>query len=48
MYCVRKVSDDLWWVGGNDRRLAMFEDIIARNVRKCKFSDKDSYYYFIG
>ena len=25
MYCVRKVLEDLWWVGGNDRRLAMFE-----------------------
>ena len=29
MYCVRKVLDDLWWVGGNDRRLAMFEGVYS-------------------
>ncbi len=29
MYCVRKVSEDLWWVGGNDRRLALFEGVYA-------------------
>ncbi len=29
MYCVRKVSEDLWWVGGNDRRLAMFEGVYS-------------------
>ena len=27
MYCVRKVTDDLTWVGGNDRRLALFEGV---------------------
>ncbi|MBD7911019.1 FprA family A-type flavoprotein [Clostridium cibarium] len=27
MYCVRKVTEDLYWVGGNDRRLALFENI---------------------
>ena len=27
MYCVRKVTEDLWWVGGNDRRLHLFENI---------------------
>ena len=27
MYCYRKVTDDLYWVGGNDRRLALFENI---------------------
>ncbi len=34
MYCVRKVRDDLWWVGGNDRRLAIFEGVypIPRGV----------------
>lgn len=34
MYCVRKVTDDLYWVGGNDRRLALFENIhpIPRGV----------------
>lgn len=29
MYCVRKVSEDLWWVGGNDRRLALFEGVYS-------------------
>ena len=27
MYCVKKIQDDLWWVGGNDRRLALFENV---------------------
>lgn len=27
MYCVRKVTDDLTWVGGNDRRLSLFEGV---------------------
>lgn len=27
MHCVRKVTDDLYWVGANDRRLALFENI---------------------
>ena len=27
MYCVKKVTQDLTWVGGNDRRLALFEGI---------------------
>ena len=27
MYCVRKVTDDLYWVGANDHRLALFENI---------------------
>ena len=29
MYCIRKVQDDLLWVGGNDRRLALFEGVYA-------------------
>lgn len=34
MYCVRKVTEDLFWVGGNDRRLTLFENIhpIPRGV----------------
>lgn len=34
MYCYRKVTDDLYWVGGNDHRLALFENIhpIPRGV----------------
>ncbi|MBO4848666.1 MAG: flavin reductase [Clostridia bacterium] len=27
MYCTRKVTDDLVWVGGNDRRLSVFEGV---------------------
>ena len=27
MHCVRKVTDALWWVGANDRRTALFENI---------------------
>ena len=27
MYCVRKVTDDLTWIGANDRRLALFEGV---------------------
>ncbi|MBW6411626.1 FprA family A-type flavoprotein [Clostridium weizhouense] len=27
MYCVRKVKDDLYWVGGNDRHITLFENI---------------------
>lgn len=34
MECVRKVCDDLYWVGGSDHRLALFENIhpIPRGV----------------
>ncbi|WP_315079538.1 FprA family A-type flavoprotein [uncultured Clostridium sp.] len=34
MFCVRKVNEDLYWVGGNDKRLALFENIhpIPRGV----------------
>ena len=27
MYCVRNVTEDLYWVGANDHRLALFENI---------------------
>ena len=27
MHCVRKVTDDLYWVGANERRLALFENV---------------------
>lgn len=27
MYCTRNVTEDIVWVGGNDRRLALFENI---------------------
>lgn len=29
MYCYRKVTDDLYWIGSNDRRLAMFEGVYS-------------------
>lgn len=29
MYCVKKVTEDITWVGGNDRRLAMFEGVYS-------------------
>ncbi|WP_315115403.1 FprA family A-type flavoprotein [uncultured Clostridium sp.] len=34
MYCVRNITEDLYWVGGNDRRLALFENVhpIERGV----------------
>ncbi len=34
MHCIRKVTDDLYWVGGSDRRLELFENIfpIPRGV----------------
>ncbi len=34
MYCTRKLTDSITWVGGNDRRLALFENLfpIPRGV----------------
>ena len=29
MYCTKKITDDLTWVGVNDRRLAMFEGVYS-------------------
>jgi len=29
MYCTKKITEDLIWVGGNDRRLAMFEGVYS-------------------
>ena len=29
MFCTRKITDDLWWVGGNDRRLSLFEGVYS-------------------
>jgi len=29
MYCIKKVTDDLVWVGANDRRLALFEGVYS-------------------
>ena len=27
MHCVRKVTEDLYWVGANEHRLALFENV---------------------
>ena len=34
MYCVRNVTEDLYWIGANDHRLSLFENIhpIPRGV----------------
>jgi flavorubredoxin len=34
MYCIKKVTEDLFWIGGSDRRLALFENVypIPRGV----------------
>lgn len=34
MHCVKKVTDDLYWIGGSDRRLVLFENVypIPRGV----------------
>ena len=29
MHCIKKITDDLMWVGANDRRLAMFEGVYS-------------------
>ena len=29
MHCIKKITDDLLWVGANDRRLAMFEGVYS-------------------
>ena len=29
MYCTKKIENDLYWVGANDRRLSMFEGVYS-------------------
>ncbi|MDR2733926.1 MAG: flavin reductase [Spirochaetota bacterium] len=29
MHCVKKITDDIFWVGANDRRLSMFEGVYS-------------------
>ena len=43
MYCVKKIKDDLFWVGGTDRRLALFENAypIPRGVSYNAYVLKD-------
>lgn len=32
MYNIRKVTDDITWIGASDRRLALFENIFQSNA----------------
>ena len=34
MYCVKNIKDDIFWVGGNDRRLALFENVFPIPARR--------------
>ena len=27
MHCVKRITEDMYWVGGSDRRLALFENV---------------------
>ena len=52
MHCTRKVTEDIIWIGGSDRRLALFENIfpIPRGVSYNSYLLKDEkankvYYY---
>ena len=40
MYCTRKLTEQVWWVGGSDRRLALFENLfpITRGVSYNSYS----------
>ena len=31
MHCVYKVTDKIWWIGGNERKLSVFEGAIPMN-----------------
>ena len=43
MYCIKKIKDDLFWVGGTDRRLTLFENAfpIPRGVSYNAYILKD-------
>lgn len=43
MYCTKKITNDMFWVGGNDRRLALFENVfpIPRGVSYNSYLVKD-------
>lgn len=28
MYCVNKINDDMYWIGGNDRKITVFEGAV--------------------
>ena len=35
MYCVKKMTEDLYWVGASDRRLALFENVCSMKRLSC-------------
>ena len=43
MHCTRKVTEDIIWIGGSDRRLALFENVfpIPRGVSYNSYLLKD-------
>lgn len=49
MFCVRKVTEDLYWIGGNDKRLALFENIhpIPRGVSYNSYLLLDEKLYYL-
>ena len=49
MHCVRKVTEDLYWVGSNDRRLELFENIFpifvfVKTKKSAKFDDLSPFF----
>lgn len=43
MHCVKTITEDIYWIGGNDRRLELFENIfpIPRGVSYNSYLIKD-------
>lgn len=48
MHCTRKITKDIIWIGGSDRRLALFENIfpIPRGVSYNSYLLKDEKQYY--
>nr|WP_330420321.1 hypothetical protein [Roseburia sp. AF25-25LB] len=48
MHCTRKVTEDIIWIGGSDRRLALFENVfpIPRGVSYNSYLLKDRKQYY--
>ena len=38
MHCIKKVTDDLLMIGGNDRRIALFENVYPVPDFLCNYS----------
>ena len=38
MYCTKKVTDAISWIGGNDRRISLFENVypVPARPRPCR------------